>query len=68
MQEHFSKRRAYARKKLQKVSDSTLIRMYEGEIANLYEKEAIKKAELENQKQVSLSYTILSVMGIMNDK
>ena len=68
MQEHFSKRRAYARKKLQKVSDSTLIRMYEGEVANLYEKEVIKKAELENQKQVSLSYTILSVMGIMNDK
>ena len=64
MQEHYKKRRKHAEKMKAKVSDADVIRMRESQIINIDRDEINKKLELEEQKKVSGSYQILSVMKV----
>ena len=64
MREHYKKRRKYAEKMKAKVSDPDVIRMRESQIININRDEINKKLELEEQKKVSGSYQILSVLEV----
>lgn len=65
MQEHYKKRRKHAEKMKAKVSDADVIRMRESQIINIDRDEINKKLELEEQKKVSGSYQLLSVMEVV---
>ncbi len=66
IKEHFSKRREFALKMKEKVSDQNIISLRERQIVNLYQDEKNKLEELENQKKVYGTHQILSIIKIIS--
>ena len=67
LQEHYKKKRKYAQKMKSKVNDIDVIRMRQGQIQNIDELEQKRITALEEQKNVTGSYSILAMMEIIND-
>jgi superfamily II DNA/RNA helicase len=67
IKEHYKKRRVFAEKMKIKVTEENVRMMREQQIKNLIEEEKNKIDELQKQKKVNETYTILSVMEINNE-